>query len=164
MYFYNFIIISQCKDVAFPFKQLKSPSPKVTSCQVEIGPVVLEKMIFLNLLMYFRNLVIIFHGNRMGPSLEQTQIPFSKRYFVPSFGEIGPVVLEKTFFKFFNICLQLTPIGKKKSLSFEQTWIPFTRRYFVPSFVEIGPGFWRRWFFKFVNVFSHFLIFSSWNS
>ena len=45
--------------------------------------------------MYFCYLVIISHWKRTIPSFEQTWIPFTQGYFVPSLVEIGPVVLEK---------------------------------------------------------------------
>ena len=34
-----------------------------------------------------------------GPSFEQTWIPFTQGWFVPSLVEIGPAVLEKKIFK-----------------------------------------------------------------
>ena len=45
--------------------------------------------------MYFHYFVIISPWKRTGPSFEQTWIPFTQGYFVPSLVEIGPVVLEK---------------------------------------------------------------------
>ena len=48
--------------------------------------------------MYFYFLVIISPpGKGWDPSFEQTWIPFTKEYFVPSLVEIGPLVLEKIF-------------------------------------------------------------------
>ena len=48
--------------------------------------------------MYFYFLVIISPpGKGRDPSFEQTWIPFTKEYFVPSLVEIGPLVLEKIF-------------------------------------------------------------------
>ena len=38
-------------------------------------------------------------GKGQGPSFEQTWIPFNQGCFVPSFVEIGPVVLENKIFK-----------------------------------------------------------------
>ena len=94
--------------------------------------------------MYFRIFLIISPWNWMGPSFEQTKITFTQGYFVPSFVEIGPVVLEK---KIFYICQnigifaisQLSPLGKRRDSSFEQTQITFTQRWFVQGFIEIGP-------------------------
>ena len=65
---------------------------------VEIGPVVLEiRDFFFISSMYFRWFVIIFPWKRArwSPSFEQTWIPFTQGFFVPSLFEIGPVVLEK---------------------------------------------------------------------
>ena len=44
--------------------------------------------------MYFRYFLIITPSQRAGPSFVQIWIPFSQRYFVPSFVDIGPVALE----------------------------------------------------------------------
>ena len=55
---------------------------------------------FLILSMYFHYFVIISPWKRAGPSFEQTWIPFTQGYFVPSLFEIGSVVLEKKIFKF----------------------------------------------------------------
>ena len=45
--------------------------------------------------MYFHLLEMISFWKRLWPSFEQTWIHFTKKYFVPSLNEIGPVVLEK---------------------------------------------------------------------
>ena len=97
MYFCNFVIISPGKKTRpficlnwIPFTQ-EWFMPNV----FEIGPVVLERKIFFNLSMYFRNFIIIFPWKRMGPSFEQTWIPCTQGCFVPSLVEIGPMVLEK---------------------------------------------------------------------
>ena len=42
---------------------------------------------------YFVNYLPLLKGR--GPSFEQTRIPITQEYFVPSLVEIGPVVLEK---------------------------------------------------------------------
>ena len=63
--------------------------------------------------MYFRYFVIS-PWKRIGPSFEQTLIPFTKGYFEQSFDEIGPV-------------LHLNNLT-------------FTQGCFVPSLVEIGPA------------------------
>ena len=68
---------------------------------------------FLILSMYFHYFVIISPSKRVGPSFEQTWIPFTQGCFVPSLVEIGPVVLEKKIFKFhqciFAICVIISP-------------------------------------------------------
>ena len=62
---------------------------------VEIGPLVLEKKVFKSCQFIFiiSQLSPLWEGH--GPSFEQTWIPFTQEYFVPSLVEIGPVVLEK---------------------------------------------------------------------
>ena len=63
---------------------------------VEIGPVVLEKRIFLNFVnafLLFRNNLPLEKGGAL--NLKKTWIPFTKGCFVPSLVEIDPVVMEK---------------------------------------------------------------------
>ena len=56
---------------------------------------------FYILLMYFHYFEIIYPWIELGPSFEQTWIPFIQ---VSSLVEIGPVVLEKKiFFNFVNV-------------------------------------------------------------
>ena len=61
---------------------------------------------------------------------------------MPSWAEIGPMVLKK---KIFQVCQcifpfsLLSPLTKKRDPSFEQTGIPITQGCFVPSLVKIGP-------------------------
>ena len=62
---------------------------------VEIGPVVLEKKIFKRCQFIFSISQLSHLWERSGHSFEQTWIPFTQEYFVPSMVEIGPVVLEK---------------------------------------------------------------------
>ena len=80
------------------------------------------------------------------------RVPFTQECFVPSFVEIGPVVLERKFFKFrqciFAISL-LSPFGKRHFPSFERTRLPFTKGCFVPSLVEISPVVREKKIFKF---------------
>ena len=76
MYFHNFVIISQCK---------------------KVWPSGSGEDEFSNLLMYFCNCVITSPLKRLGPSFEQTSIPFTQGYFVPGLVIIGPVVLKKNF-------------------------------------------------------------------
>ena len=65
------------------------------ACLVEIGPVFLEKKIFKSCQFIFiiSQLSPLWEGR--GPSFEQTWMPFTQGYFVPSLVEVGPVVLEK---------------------------------------------------------------------
>ena len=58
--------------------------------------------------------------------------------FLPSLFEIGPVVLERKAFKYFEYKFSislLSHIGEGRGLSYEQTWIPSTQGGFVPSLV-----------------------------
>ena len=57
--------------------------------------------------------------------------------FVPSFVEIGSVVLEKNFRQCNFAISLLSPLEKGRGISFEQTWFPFTQASFKPILVEI---------------------------
>ena len=61
---------------------------------VEIDPVVVEKEEFLNYVNVFLQFLIISPWNRMGPSFEETWIPFTQGWLMSSLVEIGQVVLE----------------------------------------------------------------------
>ena len=67
---------------------------------VEIGSVVLERKFFKICQCIFAISQLSPLGKGQGPSFEQTWIPFTQGYFVPSLVKIGPVVLEKKIFKF----------------------------------------------------------------
>ena len=127
------------KGGALHLNNLESPTTKDALCQVWLknGPVEL-----LNLSIYLRFFVIISPLERVGPSFEQTWIPYAQGCIVPSLVEIGPVVPEKKIFKI-SQCISLFRyhllLGIGRGLSFEQTWINFTHWCFVPSLVEIGP-------------------------
>ena len=62
---------------------------------VEIGPLVLQMNIFLICQCIFTISQLSPLGKGLGPSFDQTRIPFTQVSFVPSLVEIGPVVLEK---------------------------------------------------------------------
>ena len=80
---------------------------------------------FVNVFLLFCNYLPLEMG--WGPSFEETWIPFTQGCFVPSLVEIGPVVLEKKFFKFhqciFAISL-LSPLEKGRGTSFEKNLNP----------------------------------------
>ena len=79
-------------------------------------------------------------------------IIFTQECFVPTFVEVGPVVLEK---KIFNSCQfiffisQLSAIWDGLGPSFEQTWILLTQGCFVPSLIEIDLVVLEKKTFKF---------------
>ena len=90
---------------------------------------------FVNLFLLFLNYLPLEKGGG-GPSFEQTWIPFTQGCFVPTLVEIGPVVLEKKTFKYFQHIFTfslLSSLGKGRGTSFEQTWIPSNQGCFVPS-------------------------------
>ena len=109
---------------------------------VETGPVLLEKTIFEVRQCIFDIFLLSPLGKGRGPSFEQIWIPITQGCFVPSFIEIGPVVLKKKIFKVRQSILSISllpPLGIRHGPSFEQTWIPITQGCLVPSLVEIRP-------------------------
>ena len=146
MYFHNFIITPLGNGRGPSFEQTWIPF--IQGCfvpsLVEIGSVVLEKKIFEFCKCIFTISLLSPLGEGWGPSFEQTWIPFTQGYVVPSLVKIGPVVLEKKIFnscQFIFINSRLSPLWEGRGPSFEQTWIPFTHGQgcFVPSLVETGP-------------------------
>ena len=97
------------------FLFVKSWIPPIQGCfvpsLVEIGPVVLEKVLKFSqwIFLYFVIISLIISFNKFeSPSTkntlyQQTWIPFTQGCFVPSLVEIGQVDLEKTIFKFLNV-------------------------------------------------------------
>ena len=96
-------------------------------------------------------LTIISPWKRAWPLIEQTWFPITQGCFVPSFVEIGPVVLKKKIFEvrrcIFAISL-LSPLGNGRGPSYEHTWIPITQECFVLSLVKIGPVILENTIFK----------------
>ena len=120
------------KSVALHLNKLESSyhSDDFVPSLLEIGLVVLEKKIFKSC----QCISIISQWSLLweerGPSLQQTWIPLTQGYFVPSLLEIGPVVLERKIFKscqFIFIISQLTLLWEGCGPSLQQTWIPSTR-------------------------------------
>ena len=95
---------------------------------VEIGSVVLEKKIFEFRQCIFTISLLSPLGEGWCPSFEQTWIPFTQGYFVPSLVEIGPVVLENKM-KMWKVNRWTdrqtddgVPVIKKAQLSFQLRW------------------------------------------
>ena len=99
--------------------------------------------------MYFRYFLIIFPWKRV----EQTWIPITQGYFVPSLVEIGPVVLKKKIFKFPKCNFAISFFYLTLGPSFELTWIPFTQGCFVLSLVEIGSVVLEKRFFVISSMY-----------
>ena len=125
--------------------RIESTSPKDDLCQIWLKLVQWFWRRFLNDPTPFLHFCDYHHFEEdLAFSLfEQSWIPFTQGWFVPSLIEFGPVVLEKKIFKnfqwFFTLLL-LSPLGEGQSPSFEQTWIPSPQGWFVPSLVKIGPA------------------------
>ena len=117
MYFCCFIIISPLKR-AWPFIYTKM-NPLHPKSLVEIGQVVLEKMIFK----FCQCIVAIVLSFPLwkghGPSFELIWIPFIKGYFKQSLVKIFPFVLEKLFLNFPN---ELPVSQYHYYLPFEWVW------------------------------------------
>ena len=120
------------KGGALYWNKLESPSHKgcFVPSLVEIGSVVLEKKIFKFHPCIFTISLVSPLGEGWGPSFEQTWIPFTQGYFVPSLVKIGPVVLEKKIFKscqFIFINSQLSPLWEGMAFHLNKLESPLTK-------------------------------------
>ena len=86
------------------FVTLEFPSPKDALCQVWLklaqwfsGSGLCRRRLlnFVDVFSLFRNYLLL--KRDVGPSFEQTYIPFTQECYVPSLIEIHPVVLKKNF-------------------------------------------------------------------
>ena len=71
---------------------------------------------------------------KLGLLFEETRIPFTQACFVPSFVEIGPLVLEKNIFKMYQCIFAISPLWKGQDPSFEQIWTPLHLRILCAKF------------------------------
>ena len=92
-------------------------------------------------------------------SFEETWIPFTQGYFVSSFVEIGPVVLEKKIFKCWQLILlfpNYLPCGKGVVLHLNKLESNSPRNTLCQVWLKLAQWFWRKIFLNFINVFSLF--------
>ena len=101
----------------------------------KIGPVVLEKKIFKNLLCNFTMPLLHPPEKKFGPPFEQTSI-------CAKFGWNWSSGSWEKIFKYHQcifIISLLSPLENGHGPSFEQRWIPFIQGSFEPSLVDIDP-------------------------
>ena len=118
------------KDMVLRLNKHDFPSPQDALCQVWLK---LAKWFIRRRFFKLRQCIFaisLSYPLRKGrcPLFEQIWIPITQGYFVPSFVELGPVVLKKILKVhqcIFAISL-LSPLGKGHGPSFEQTWILLT--------------------------------------
>ena len=85
------------------------------------------------------------------------QIPFTQGYFLPSFIEIGPLVLEKKILKFVNLFSQFCnylPLEKGRALHLYKLESPLPKDALCQVWLILA-----QWFseFKFVDEFRYYL-------
>ena len=100
-------------------------------------------LLFFILLFYI--LILLLHVSPLGegsaPSFEQTWVPSTNGWLVPSFVLVGTEVLEKSILKCFktNFTVSLlSSLAEGHGSLFEQILIPSTKGCFMPSLVSIG--------------------------
>ena len=96
---------------------------------------------------------------RRGLSYEKILIASIKGCFVACVVEIGPVVPEKRFFKYFQYYFTislLSLLGEGRDPSFEQAWFPFIQGCSVLCLVEIGPVVLEKKILITFNMILHF--------
>ena len=142
MNFCYFVIISSWKI----FIWIKQPRVHCANL-VEIGPMVLEKMIFKFCQYIFAISLLSPLGKGWRPSFEQTEIPFTKRWFVLSLVEIGPVVLEKKIFKIYQcIFHNYHLLEKRVALHLNKLESPSPKDALFQVWLKLAQWFWiRRW-------------------
>ena len=127
MLFLNYLPLEIEQDTLFQETWIHFTQGCIVLGLVEIGPVLLEKINFANVLLLFLNYLPL--QIEQGSSFEHTWIPFTKGCIVPSLVKIGPFVPEKKIFNFRQCIFDISwssPVGKGQGPSFEQTWFPFT--------------------------------------
>ena len=138
--------------------KLESPSPKDALCQVWLKLAQWfwrrRSLNFSNVFSPFRNYLTL--GKERGPSFEQIWIRFTQGCFVPSFVEIGSVVLEKKVFKFHQ-CISLfcnyLPLKRGRALHLNKLEFPSPKNAFWQVWLKLAQWFSRRRFLKVVNLF-----------
>ena len=95
--------------------------------------------------MYFAFLLIISICKRVGPSFEQTWIPFTEGWFVFCLVEIDPVVHEKKNYLLFRQCIfavwLLSPLGKGRDLHLNIIQFPLSKDALCQ--MKFAQRFWR---------------------
>jgi hypothetical protein len=96
-HFYILVIISLLKRTwPFIWTNLNSLHPRIICTKFDwFGLLVLKINIFKNFQCIFTLSLLSPLGEGLSPSFEQTWIPFTQGWFVPSLLKTGPVVLEK---------------------------------------------------------------------
>ena len=102
--------------------------------------------------MYLCFFLIISPWKRAGISYEQTRIPFTQWYFVPSLVEISSVVLEKKIFTFvnvFSLFLNDLTLEKGGALHLKKLESPLPKDALCQVWLKLARWFWRRKFSNF---------------
>jgi hypothetical protein len=137
------------KGYSLSLNKLKSPSPMNDLCQlslVKIGPVVLEKKIFKWPHPNFTFLWLSPLWRGPGPLFEQTWIPFTQGWFVPSLIELCPGVLEKFFLKlqFFLLFRDYLLLERGDPLHLNKLESPPPKDDLCQVWLKLVQWFWRR--------------------
>ena len=95
IHFHNYLPLE--KGRALHLNKFESPSLKDALWQVwlKLAQWFWRRKIFKIIQCFFAISLLSFLGKGQGPLFEETWIPFTKEYFMPSLVEIGPVILEK---------------------------------------------------------------------
>ena len=144
MYFRYFVIISPWKRVGhFIWTNLNPLYPKIALCQVWLKLTHWFWTRFFNFVNEFCYFVITPLGIGQGPSFEQTWIPLTQEWCVPSLVKIGPVVLEKKM-KMWKVYRQTDgQQAIKAHLSFQLRW---AKKLLIFWYQKI---FWIFWYHNF---------------
>jgi len=124
---------------------------------VKIGPVVLEKKIFLILSMYFSlfpNYLPLEKGGAL--HLNKLESPSPKDALCQVWLKLAQWFWRRRFFNFVNVfslfCNYL-PLEKDRALHLNKLESPSPKDALCQVWMKLAQWFWRRRFFNFVNVF-----------
>ena len=150
MYFRYFVIITPWKRAGpFIWKKINPHYPRMLFTKFGwnwfsgYG----EEDIFFNFVNVFCYIVVISPWKRAGPSFEQTWIPITQGWFVPSLVEIGSVVSAEKIF-LFRQCIFIfrnyLPLEKGVVLYLNRIESPLSNYALCQVWLKLVPWSWRR--------------------
>ena len=159
--FHNYLPLE--KDGALYLNKLDSPLPERYLCQVWLK---LARWFWTRRFFKFRQFIFAISllsplWKGLGPSFEQTLIPFTQGCFVPGLVEIGPVVLKKKISKYFHVILLFhfyLPFKKGVALHLNKLESPPPKDALCQVWLKLAQWFWtRRFLINLCFLFHHYL-------
>ena len=140
------------KVIAFRVNKPESPFTQrcsVPASFVEIGPVVLKKILYIFHKCIFAISLLSLLEKGRGPSFEKFWVPFTQGCLVPSLVEIRPVVLEKKilyFIKVFSLIRYCLPLKRSVALQLNNLEFSSPKDALYQVWLKLAQWFRRRRF------------------